>query len=348
MTNSITVTCPGKVLILGGYLILQKENKGIVLSTSSRFQCRIKPSTSLVIHFCHFPDRTITNFSDNRALSIISKTVVDHFPQFKMCFELFIDADSDFYSEGMTNGTYASSVSNVSKTGLGSSSAFIVSTVAAICAFNGLTCHEQIEILAQKANIAIQGIGSGFDISCCVHGSQIYRKYFEDQNIRTHIVDKFDLPDRHEMVLASADGHSRTPRMAKKVMQSANGALWKEICNLTNECIKYLCEFENAENVQNISKKILDGYEILGESCGVEIVPKCRKRVLNLLFEVKGLLMCGIPGAGGYDAIYCIYSIKDPSTLAQIQNILTSNSFSILKSVHSNRGLEIETHEDAK
>lgn len=35
-----TVSAPGKVLITGGYLVLEKPNAGIVLATTARFQCR--------------------------------------------------------------------------------------------------------------------------------------------------------------------------------------------------------------------------------------------------------------------------------------------------------------------
>lgn len=36
-------SAPGKVLITGGYLILEKPNAGIVLSTTARFYTIVKP-----------------------------------------------------------------------------------------------------------------------------------------------------------------------------------------------------------------------------------------------------------------------------------------------------------------
>ncbi len=41
---SVCVSAPGKVLITGGYLILDKKRKGIVISTSARFYTRVRTS----------------------------------------------------------------------------------------------------------------------------------------------------------------------------------------------------------------------------------------------------------------------------------------------------------------
>lgn len=40
--NSITISAPGKALIAGGYLVLEKPNIGIIVSSSSRFYSTIK------------------------------------------------------------------------------------------------------------------------------------------------------------------------------------------------------------------------------------------------------------------------------------------------------------------
>ena len=37
------VSAPGKVLMTGGYLILERPNPGLVLSTSARFYAIVKP-----------------------------------------------------------------------------------------------------------------------------------------------------------------------------------------------------------------------------------------------------------------------------------------------------------------
>ena len=45
MTTTI-VSAPGKVLLAGGYLVLDREYTGLVVATSSRFYCAIRPFPS--------------------------------------------------------------------------------------------------------------------------------------------------------------------------------------------------------------------------------------------------------------------------------------------------------------
>lgn len=45
MSHPTVVSAPGKVLIAGGYLVLDPAYSGIVVSTSSRFYTVIQPST---------------------------------------------------------------------------------------------------------------------------------------------------------------------------------------------------------------------------------------------------------------------------------------------------------------
>lgn len=46
MSRSTTVSCPGKVLIAGGYLVLEPENGGIVVATASRFYTVVRDAAS--------------------------------------------------------------------------------------------------------------------------------------------------------------------------------------------------------------------------------------------------------------------------------------------------------------
>jgi phosphomevalonate kinase len=43
-----SATAPGKVLIIGGYMVLDRPNKGLVIALTSRLHCHVEsmPSTS--------------------------------------------------------------------------------------------------------------------------------------------------------------------------------------------------------------------------------------------------------------------------------------------------------------
>ena len=66
----------------------------------------------------------------------------------------------------------------------------------------------------------------------------------------------------------------------------------------------------------------------LGELSGVEIEPDTMTDVLNEISDCCGVISCGIPGAGGYDAVYCLVTATNFTTLQavtkQILNVLTS------------------------
>ena len=45
--EEITISCPGKILIAGGYLILDENYFGIVLGISARFHSKIKRNKNI-------------------------------------------------------------------------------------------------------------------------------------------------------------------------------------------------------------------------------------------------------------------------------------------------------------
>lgn len=72
-------------------------------------------------------------------------------------------------------------LSEVKKTGLGSSAAFISSYVAAVFSFNGITDIKLIYRASQFIHSLVQGkVGSGFDVACALFGSCIYKRFDEN------------------------------------------------------------------------------------------------------------------------------------------------------------------------
>ena len=45
----VEVSAASKVLVTGGYLIIDSLNEGIVLQTSAKFHCSIEPSQGLTV-----------------------------------------------------------------------------------------------------------------------------------------------------------------------------------------------------------------------------------------------------------------------------------------------------------
>ena len=46
---------------------------------------------------------------------------------------------------------------------------------------------------------------------------------------------------------------------------------------------------------------------LLGEASGVPIEPPVQTELLDATSEVRGVVAAGVPGAGGFDAIFCVF-----------------------------------------
>lgn len=58
MVSATVVSAPGKVLLAGGYLILDPKYSGIVVSTSSRFYSVVSPASTPGVITVHSPQFT--------------------------------------------------------------------------------------------------------------------------------------------------------------------------------------------------------------------------------------------------------------------------------------------------
>ena len=46
--------------------------------------------------------------------------------------------------------------------------------------------------------------------------------------------------------------------------------------------------------------------EHIGIAAGVPIEPESQKKLADMNMQIPGVLISGVPGAGGYDAIFCL------------------------------------------
>ncbi|EGG15071.1 hypothetical protein DFA_09894 [Cavenderia fasciculata] len=252
--EEVCCSAPGKVLVTGGYLVLDRLYDGLVLTINSRFYSIVKsinsnPSSSsssslsgsypMIVVSPQFKSRQYYQFKysdlgdvDKQQIDIIADPLyIDQFKSNKYVektllysfialsailpnsqflsiiskgLEITILGGNDFYSQipqlksrGLPI-TYESlkslpaflplecSLDDLQKTGLGSSAALVGSLTAAILSYFGaidLRANDKqqralLHNLAQLCHCVAQGkIGSGFDISSAVYGSQIYRRF---------------------------------------------------------------------------------------------------------------------------------------------------------------------------
>ncbi|KAI3640513.1 hypothetical protein MIR68_001391 [Amoeboaphelidium protococcarum] len=292
-------------------------------------------------------------------------------------------------------------VGNVQKTGLGSSAALVSSLVSSLMI--NLFHHDEdmsddcsqqlvqpnfvtndaimsrIHNIAQLCHFIAQGkVGSGFDVSAALYGSQKFQTWSRQglesaldvlkQNSVTKLknvidgndqlwsqkVSSFKLPPWMQIVLADVHGGSSTPSMVKKVLQWKNenpegGEELFQSLHQANQAVavllEELCEIEvsadeisqlaqvkfslnGSENVLTGGQSQLKAYRLLcqvrqamlgvreklrwlSEFAGVEIEPPTQTELLDRSDEIEGVIASACPGAGGYDAIYCLVIDSD-------------------------------------
>ncbi|CAG8556898.1 9532_t:CDS:2, partial [Dentiscutata heterogama] len=242
------VSAPGKVLLTGGYLILDREYEGLVVGTSSRFYTVIRPgdnSSKIIVHAPQFDD---PNWDEKDRCNIFIETVLKYSLSIianrissqkfdELVFKglnIYVIGSNDFYSQreqlkksNLPLNTTSlrtltpfckvyTTLKKVHKTGLGSSAAMTTSLVAALFVYfkcvknvNDIKERTLIHNASQFCHCLAQGkVGSGFDISAAVWGSHVW-----DNQVKP-----FTLPPEFKMILAEVDSGSNTPRMVGKVL----------------------------------------------------------------------------------------------------------------------------------
>ncbi|EPX74926.1 phosphomevalonate kinase [Schizosaccharomyces octosporus yFS286] len=195
-----------------------------------------------------------------------------------------------------------------------------------------------IHNLSQIAHCAAQGkVGSGFDVGAAVWGSCIYRR-FDPQLIQHLLVDPtyqltgehfsgdlrqvvqkewspvkpFTLPSHYRLLMGDVAGGSGTPGMVKKVQkwQKEN----KDSEKLFNDLYSHVSALQHlfmsatksSTDLRNHFQSIRKILQSLTSLANVDIEPEAQSKVLDKLEAIDGVVGTGVPGAGGFDAQFCV------------------------------------------
>ncbi|KAM0791707.1 hypothetical protein ACM66B_003978 [Microbotryomycetes sp. NB124-2] len=155
------------------------------------------------------------------------------------------------------------------------------------------------------------------------------------------LVSPFGLPPRTMLILADVDAGSNTPSMVGKVLKwkqersEQAEQLWNDLRSVNADLAESFASLSRAakegpraydESVQTFSNKTSDQWESvlpfqhsvkhikdmrelmrrMGESSGVPIEPPEQTRLLDACSALPGVIGAGVPGAGGYDAVWVL------------------------------------------
>ncbi|KAF5938793.1 hypothetical protein HYC85_023052 [Camellia sinensis] len=444
-------SAPGKVLMTGGYLVLERPNAGIVLSTNARFYAIVKPLyeeikpgssvwTEVKLTSPQMSRETTYKLSlEDLTFHESRNPFVEYAVQYAVAaahatfdkdkketlrklllqgLDITILGCNDFYSyrnqieaRGLplspeslaslppfTSITFNTEVKGenrkpeVAKTGLGSSAAMTTAVVAALLhylrAVNLPSFSEEqhqekensvdldvVHVIAQTAHCIAQGkVGSGFDVSSAVYGSQRYVRFSPElissaqdavkgKAIEEVIGDvlngkwdheqtKFSLPPLMNLLLGEPGaGGSSTVSMVGAVkkwqkskpqkaletwrkLSEANSALeiqlnmlstmakehWDSYKSTIDNCSMHRSEkwMERTSEPSEVEivKALLGARDtmlqirchmrLMGEAAGIPIEPESQTELLDATMNMEGVLLAGVPGAGGFDAVFAV------------------------------------------
>ncbi|KAK6356270.1 phosphomevalonate kinase [Orbilia javanica] len=220
------VSAPGKVLLAGGYTVLDPSCRGLVFALSARIHCiaTSTPSSTpgkITVRSPQFQDAvweyqvSAPDF-DGQGVSVVQTNDGDPNPfvlttlKYTLSYlslpvppatTLTILADNPYYSQPPPPNPRFNAlpfpIKSAYKTGLGSSAALVTSLTSCILLHflpnpsDPLPPHI-FHNLAQASHCAAQGkVGSGFDVAAATYGSCIYRRF--PPEILTAIPDPGDI-----------------------------------------------------------------------------------------------------------------------------------------------------------
>eukprot|EP00762_Andalucia_godoyi_P008678 ANDGO_00471.mRNA.1 putative phosphomevalonate kinase len=193
---------------------------------------------------------------------------------------------------------------------------------------------EKVHTLAQCAHSLAQGkIGSGFDVAAAVFGPHLYTRFspslldFPAGSLPYPLptldckIRPFQWPDNVDLMLGDVATGSHTPSMVASVLQyrkqqeESAGAVWSELSTANRDAIEvFLGRANDAAHASDVLQKfhaVRRCMKALGVAADVPIEPDEQTCVLNQVEERVGremhaLLGVGVPGAGGYDAVFAL------------------------------------------
>lgn len=139
------------------------------------------------------------------------------------------------------------------------------------------------------------------------------------------------IPSGLQLLLADVCGGSESPSMARKVLQwkeqpNREERYWENLANVNTEIVRLWSKLQDV-NVDTLSTqtykewkkdsilfqlresflKARENLKRMGEAAEVPIEPDAQTALADATMELPGVIAAVVPGAGGYDAIACLY-----------------------------------------
>ncbi|PWA01866.1 hypothetical protein BB558_002005 [Smittium angustum] len=89
---------------------------------------------------------------------------------------------------------------------------------------------------------------------------------------------------------------------------------WETTFQTETDCLLIIKLFSQIYETNNKVRKLM---KLMGDKAGVEVEPDQQTKLLDQCLSSPGVIMAGVPGAGGYDAIYCMCLSEESAQLLE-------------------------------
>ena len=349
----VEAKAPGKVLWLGGYSVLEKPNIGYVTAIDAYVHANVNllegsnkvhikaPDLDINVDGALNPETGKISIVRTKELNLLV-TALEISLSYVISKGIKLDGISIETKNDAAFGYQIKSnsvIKGVSKSGMGSSSAVTVATIAAVLKSYGLDINENdaLHKLAQVSHSVATGkVGSGFDIAAATYGSILYSRHspfilsefpqnFTASDISDivhkrwdYVVKNFSLPPIFRSCMANFVGEATITtslvgivnEFKKRDLQAYKNII-AEINESAEKAVIALSRIKDENSTSSI-EEFVDNFEKsrlatkkLGRLSGADIEPD---DITELIEESKrnGALVARLPGAGGKDSIVAI------------------------------------------
>jgi len=222
-------------------------------------------------------------------------------------------------------------------------------------------------------------------------GAKDLHEYSKKDSAWNHVVEPSALPSGIELLCADVAGGSETPSMSKKILDwrsKSDGTVWNTLISRNDiargaldalrQAARDASEYELTVNRLSTQKSsewepfndvaklfvachkaflnVRDSLRKVGELADVPVEPSEQQALCDAtLSHVPGVLACGVPGAGGFDAVFALVLGKDAAKQLETfwENYSSSSGESkicplLLRESKGNAGVLITVDVDVK
>uniref|UniRef100_A0A0E0NSK0 phosphomevalonate kinase n=1 Tax=Oryza rufipogon TaxID=4529 RepID=A0A0E0NSK0_ORYRU len=338
LSMEVVASAPGKVLVAGGYLVLERPNAGLVLSTSARFYAIVRPLRDELSH-----DSWAWAWTDVKVTSPQLSREATYKLSLKKSTLQLTESANPFVEQAVQFSVAAAKVTVTDKEGKEALDKLLLQGLhITILGCNDFYSYrKQIEARGLPLTPEVTGGHCMADVV-----ADIVTQSWDHEKV------KFSLPPLMSLLLGEpGTGGSSTPSMVGSVKQwqksdpqksketwsklgIANSVLENQLRNLNKlaedhweayesvlrSCSRLTCskwtEVATNQHQELIVRSLLAARDAfleirlhmreMGIAAGVPIEPESQTQLLDATMNMEGVLLAGVPGAGGFDAVFSV------------------------------------------